>query len=64
VALSCHVCRQTIDEQQVTEDRINVLLFGALAYGQCPSCRQEVRDRHEPNYRARVRRFLRKMVRA
>jgi hypothetical protein len=58
LALECTVCRQYLDSDKIADDVTEVALYGKLAYAQCPSCRRIVADRHDRNYRARVRRFL------
>lgn len=57
LSLECKVCRQLLDVQRADDDAIDVALFGKVPYAQCPSCRQIVPDRHDQNYRRRVRRF-------
>lgn len=57
LTMTCRVCGQTIDEENVNATRIHVALFGAEPLAACPSCEQEVAER-TPEYELRARRFL------
>jgi hypothetical protein len=61
LALRCKVCRQYMDSERVKEDRITAALFGAKKYAQCPCCGQIVNDGGDENYKARYRRFVKRM---
>jgi hypothetical protein len=62
-ALECRCCRQIIDDQRQQSGRLGFMLYGAVAYGICILCHQEVpetsRDR---NYKVRYRRAARRLL--
>lgn len=58
VRQECRICYQEISADKIDRDVVDVKLFGCVAYAQCPACRQTVSDHRDPNYRARVRRFM------
>lgn len=57
LTLTCRVCGQTIDEENVARTRAHVALFGAEPLAACPSCEQAVGDQ-TPAYERRARRFI------
>lgn len=58
VRQECRICYQEISADKIDRDVVDVQLFGRVAYAQCPACRQVVEQHRDPNYRARVRRFM------
>ena len=56
----CGLCRQNISPSRQESAEQGVALFGRAAYATCLSCRQEVADHRDRNYRARVRRWARR----
>jgi hypothetical protein len=62
--LECSVCQQTIEGEKVRSGEINGVLFGHAPYAICCCCHQEVHpdDAKDRNYRARWRRWYRKLV--
>ncbi len=58
--LQCKLCRQYIGDKDVKNASVQSQLFGNKAYSVCPSCGQEVSGYKEQNYKARVRRFLKR----
>jgi len=59
--LECAVCRQYVSSRRQTETAHAVALLGCAPYAGCPACRQEVDDHKDRNYRARARRWNKKV---
>lgn len=60
VGLTCRVCYREIDPEDRADDASTIALVGAEPYAVCPVCRQIALCPRERNYRARVRRWLRR----
>lgn len=54
----CGVCRQLWFSEQAKATRALGRMVGAVDFGLCPCCGQEVRDFKDAGYRSRVRRFV------
>ena len=54
MAMTCIVCKQEIDRDRQQTDLVMGELVGAVKYGQCPACQQEVpEERRTEKYKAR-----------
>ncbi len=56
-ALTCPVCGNERNAQEIADDITTVLLFGAVPYAQCPACKRAVsrETMHDRGYRTRAR---------
>lgn len=61
--LECRVCRQWLFDDAPSPLAFEVAFFGAAPYVVCACCRQVVEESHDKNYRARFRRYVRRLER-
>lgn len=54
----CTVCRQLMFTEEANTSRAIGRMVGAVDFGLCPACGQEVHDFKDDGYRARVRRYV------
>ena len=54
----CPVCLQMEDEERARETAIRSAFVGHAAYAICLRCGLEVSDREDPEYLARVKRYI------
>lgn len=61
--LECRVCRQAIIDERVGGTAVDAAFYGFAAFAVCVCCKQEAPDLHDRNYRARFRRYVRRLER-
>jgi hypothetical protein len=61
--LECRVCRQCLYDDTPSPLDFDVAFFGAAPYVVCACCHQIVEDSHDKNYRARFRRYVKRLER-
>lgn len=57
-AFECSVCFQLITAKKRGDTASMAALCGSAAYAVCPSCRQEVEEHTDPEYREAARRYV------
>lgn len=62
-ARECRVCRQWLYDDAPSPMAFEVAFFGAAPYVVCTCCRQIVEDSRDKNYRARFRRYIKRLER-
>ncbi len=60
--MECSVCGQEITDEDVRSGELCGVVFGHAPYAICCCCHQEVTETKDRNYRARWRRWYRRLV--